>query len=138
MHFGIDFWKDFGGFLKEKSRHVGTKIGSGGGPEGSGGGSGGLLAAKPENQRFMTFFWGPLEAILGRFWGPSWRLSRRLGPTLVVLDPQKIDAKIDQFLSASWDRIFGGCWWILGRKMEPSWHPKTIKNRSRRYSGKTN
>ena len=97
-----------------------------------------LLAAKPENERSRSVFWHPLGAVLGRFLGPSWRLGRRLGATLVVLDPQKIDAKIDQFLSASWDRIFGGFWWILGGKMEPSWDPKTIKNRSRRYSGKTN
>ena len=26
MHLGIDCWKDFGQFLEEKSRHVGTKI----------------------------------------------------------------------------------------------------------------
>ena len=26
MHLGIDFWKDFGAFLEEKWRHVGTKI----------------------------------------------------------------------------------------------------------------
>ena len=26
MHLGIAFWKDFGGFLKEKWKHVGTKI----------------------------------------------------------------------------------------------------------------
>ena len=26
MHLGIDCWKDFGEFLKEKWRHVGTKI----------------------------------------------------------------------------------------------------------------
>ena len=26
MRLGIDFWKDFGGFLEEKWRHVGTKI----------------------------------------------------------------------------------------------------------------
>ena len=26
MHLGIDFWKDFGGFLEAKWRHVGTKI----------------------------------------------------------------------------------------------------------------
>ena len=130
MHFGIDFWKDFGGFLKEKSRHVGTKIRSGGGPEGVQGGSEGLLAARSENRRAVSVFWAPLGAILGRFLGPSWRLSRRLGPTLVVLDPQKIDAKIDQFLNASWDRIFEGFWWIFGWKMEPSWHQNGILNRS--------
>ena len=26
MHLGIDFWKDFDGFLEEKWRHVGTQI----------------------------------------------------------------------------------------------------------------
>jgi len=26
MHLGIDFWKDFGGFLERQWRHVGTKI----------------------------------------------------------------------------------------------------------------
>ena len=26
MHLGIDFWKDFGGFLEAKWKHVGTKI----------------------------------------------------------------------------------------------------------------
>ena len=26
MHLGIVFWKGFGGFLKEKWKHVGTKI----------------------------------------------------------------------------------------------------------------
>ena len=26
MHLGIDFWKDFGGFLERKWRHVGIKI----------------------------------------------------------------------------------------------------------------
>ena len=26
MHLGIDFWRDFGGFLEAKWRHVGTKI----------------------------------------------------------------------------------------------------------------
>ena len=26
MHLGIDFWKDFDGFFKEKWKHVGTNI----------------------------------------------------------------------------------------------------------------
>ena len=26
MHLGIDFWKDFGGFMNEKWRHVGIQI----------------------------------------------------------------------------------------------------------------
>ena len=88
MHFGIDFWKDFGGFLKEKSRHVGIKIESGGGPEGVRGGSGGLLAAKPENERCRTCFlgpsWGRLGALLGAVLAlesPSWGDFGRLGPS---------------------------------------------------------
>ena len=109
MHFGIDFWKDFGGFLKEKSRHVGTKIESGGGP----GGSEGLLAARPENRRSESVFWNPLGAVLGRFLGPSWRLGRRLGPTLVVLVRLKIDAKIDRKSDASWNQFFEGFSLIL-------------------------
>ena len=26
MHLGIDFWKDIGGFLEAKWKHVGTKV----------------------------------------------------------------------------------------------------------------
>ena len=62
----------------------------------------------PKTRGAGPVFWDPLGAVLGRFLGPSWRWSRRLGATLVVLDPQKIDAKINQFLTASWDRIFKG------------------------------
>ena len=76
--------------------------GSGEGPEGVQRGSEGLLAARPENGRWESVFWDPLGAVLGSFLGPSWRLGRRLGPTLVVLVRLKIDAKIDQFLNASW------------------------------------
>ena len=65
MHFGIDFWKDFGGFLKEESRHVGIKIEQ----KSIRRGSGGLLAAKPENERFAPVFWVPLGAVLGPSWG---------------------------------------------------------------------
>ena len=68
MHFGIDFWKDFGGFLKEKSRHVGIKIRSGGGPEGVRGGSEGLLAANPKTSEVNQFF----GTLLGPSWGASW------------------------------------------------------------------
>ena len=86
--------------------------GSGEGPEGVWMGSGGSLKGSwwpdPKTDDGNRFFWDPLGAVLGRFLGPSCRLSRRLGATLVVLDPQKIDAKIDQFLSASWDLIFIG------------------------------
>ena len=44
IHLGIDFWKDFGGFLEEKSSHVGLKIEQ----KSIRRGSEGLLAARPE------------------------------------------------------------------------------------------
>ena len=84
MHFGIDFWKDFGGFLKEKSRHVGIKIEQ----KSIRRGSGGLLAAKPENERcrirFLGPSWGRLGALLGAVLAlesPSWADFGRLGPS---------------------------------------------------------
>ena len=88
MHFGIDFWKDFGGFLKEKSRHVGIKIGSGGGPEGVRGGVWRPLGGQTENERFYARFlgpsWGRLGALLGAVLAlesPSWGDFGRLGPS---------------------------------------------------------
>ena len=41
---------------------------------------------------------------------------------------EKFDAKIDQKIDASWDRFLEGFWWILGGKMEASWHQNGIKN----------
>ena len=64
MHFGIDFWKDCGGFLKEKSRHVGTKIEQ----KLIRRGSEGLLAARPETDDGDLFF----GTLLGPSWGASW------------------------------------------------------------------
>ena len=134
MHFGIDFWKDFGGFLKEKSKHVGIKIGSGGGP------GGGLEASwRPIRKREVPdlFFgtllgpsWGALGAVLA-LESPSWGDFGRLGPS-------KNRCKNRSIFECLLESVFEGFWWILGGKMEPSWDPKTIKNRSRRYSGKTN
>ena len=81
--------------------------------------------------------WGPPGHVLGRLgpsWerlGPSWgRLGGvlgRLGGVLVgnmvptwlpKRSPNrlKIEAKINQFLKASWDLIFMGFWWILEGK----------------------
>ena len=58
--------------------------------------------------------WKRLGGVLGRLGGvlvanmtPTW-LPRR-NPNL-----SKIEAKINQFLNASWDRIFKGFYWILG------------------------
>ena len=70
----------------------------------------GLLAAKTQHERGESVFWDPLGAVLGSFLGPSWRLGRRLGPTLVVLVRLKIDAKIDRKSDASWNRFLEGFW----------------------------
>ena len=66
--------------------------------------------------------------ILGRLGG----FLGRLGPNKVANmvptwfpkrtpNQSQIEAKINQFLNASWDRIFEGFWWILEGKMEASW-----------------
>ena len=87
---------------------------------------------------------GPPGAVFGRswaVWGASWAVLGRLGGVLVGnMGPtwfpkrspnrSKIEAKVNQFLNASWDRIFEGFWWIFGWKMEPSWHQNGILNRS--------
>ena len=49
---------------------------------------------------------------------------RKMWPTWPQLGSQKIDQKFD----ASWDRFLMRFWWILGEKMEASWHPTTIGN----------
>ena len=79
---------------------------------------------------------GILEAVLGRLGGV---LVANMAPTCPPKrspNRSKIEAKINQFLNASWDRIFGGFWWILEIKKEASWHPDGIKidaNFERRY-----
>ena len=94
--------------------------------------------------------WGGLGAswyVLGASWGVLWAFWGRLGSPLGRLEgkkvaniaptwlpkrsqnPSKIEAQIDHFFNASWDRIFEGFWWIWEGKMEASWHPDGIKNR---------
>ena len=81
--------------------------------------------------------WGHLGGALGEPWrylGASWYLGavlgaswERLGGVLVgnmaptwlpkrSPNQLKIEAKINQFLKASWDLIFMGFWWILEGK----------------------
>ena len=62
-------------------------------------------------------------------WAPRWSPNRT-----------KIDAKINEKIDASWNRFLNGCWWILGGKMEASWHPhgiKNVHNFERRFFGKS-
>ena len=88
---------------------------------------------------------GPSWDVLGDVYEASWaRLGAswgRLGGVLVgnmaltwlpkrSPNRSKIEAKVNQFLNASWDRIFEGFWWIFGWKMEPSCHQNGILNRS--------
>ena len=46
--------------------------------------------------------------------------------------------KIDQKRSSTWEgllaSIFSEFWWILEAKLAPSWHPKSIKNQSKKAS----
>ena len=35
---------------------------------------------------------------------------------------EKIDAKIDRKIDASWNRFLEGFWWIFKRKIEACWH----------------
>ena len=84
-------------------------------------------------------FWVDFGGILDRLGGvleASWRglggLLGGLGPRKVAnmaptwppkrsQNQLKIDPKIDQFFSASWNRFLEGFWWILDAKIEPSW-----------------
>ena len=72
---------------------------------------------------------------------PFWRVLRascgekvaNMGPTWVPRwspNGEKLDAKIDQKLGASWDWFLRGFGRILGAKMEPCWHQNWIKIRS--------
>ena len=83
-----------------------------------------------EAPRFLGPSWrrlgGPLGAVLA-LGSPSWADLGRLG---VVLGRLKIDVKIDQKIDALQDRFLMRFWWILGGKMEASWHQNGIRNRS--------
>ena len=72
---------------------------------------------------------GVLEAswaVLGREKWPTWL---QLGPPKRSQNQLKIDTKIDQFFSASWNRFLEGFWWILEAKMKQSCVQNGIKNR---------
>ena len=95
------------------------------------------MAAKIEKTRSARELLDPLGAILDPSWGPlgavlalgspSWAV---LGRLVVVLGHLKIDAKIHQKMDALQDRILMRFGWILGRKMEASWHQDGVENRT--------
>ena len=65
---------------------------------------------------------------------PTWP---QVGSQVGAKMDKKIHPKIDQKIDGSWDRFLEGFWWILGGKMEPSWHQNGIKNRFLRKHEKT-
>ena len=80
---------------------------------------------------------GHLGGLLGASWGPLgaswWPLGRHLVANMAPSWPpkrspnrSKIEAKIDQFLNASWDPIFARFWWILRSK----WRQLGLQNRT--------
>ena len=108
MHLGIDFWKDFGGFLEAKWRHVGTKI------EKS------MPTSKSDFLKNRT-----LAAAGARFF-------RFGGSKLEVKTDQKSIKKWSQDGKASWHRFlmdFGGL-------LEASWEGKWSQDRSQEASKK--
>ena len=90
---GIDFWKDFGGFWEAKQSQVGTKI-----------------HKKLASVAKVLFLKKPCFSL-----GKTYILKVR-GVQVASKNRLKIEAKINQFLKASWDLIFMGFWWILEGK----------------------
>ena len=71
-----------------------------------------------------------LGALLGASWGRLGAWIAVLGGLGAILGRLKIDAKIDPKIDAFEDGFWERFWWILGRKMEPSWHQDGVENRS--------
>ena len=64
--------------------------------------------------------WRGLGGLLGGLWP---RKVANMAPTWPPKRSQnqlKIDTKIDQFFSASWNRFLEGFWWILDAKIKQS------------------
>ena len=102
-----------------------SKIGQKSILEGSRGVFGGTWRPIPKNEGGALFF----GTLLGPSWrplGPSWRplgaVLAVLAASWAVLGRLKIDVKIDQNFDVSWDLFLLGFGWILGGKMEASWH----------------
>ena len=133
MYVGIDFWKDFGGFVKEKSRHVGIKIEQ----KSIRRGSGGLLAAKPENDRgglrsIKTLPKIDEKSTQNRLMsrgsglpGASWRPNPKRVPRSLFFGPL-----LGRSWGASWGRLGAGvAVFVLGR-LWSSWTLKKSMQKS--------
>ena len=93
------------------------------------GGSWGVLGAKTEQGHEVSVFWGHLGAVMGASWARLGAWIAVVGRLGAVWGRLRIDIKIDQKIEAFRDRVLIRFCWILGRKMEASWHQ--IRNLSR-------
>ena len=113
MHLGIDFWKDFGEFLNENSKHVGIKIKQKSMPT-----SKSDCLKKP------------------RFSNGKTMILRVQGIEVGSKNQRKIDKKMESRWEGILESIFNRFWWIferkLGWKMKPRENcrapEKTLKN----------
>ena len=88
---------------------------------------GGLLGRLGRSKASLEASWTVLEAswrgLGGLLGGLGPRKVANMAPTWPPKRSQnqlKIDPKIDQFFSASWNRFLEGFWWILDAKMKQS------------------
>ncbi len=99
------------------------KIAQNRGLEGSGAGLEASWAGLGDPRRLESYlgpFWNRLGGLLGGL-GP--RKVANMAPTWPPKQSQnqlKIDPKIDNFFSVSWNRFLEGFWWILDAKMKQS------------------
>ena len=108
MHLGIDFWRDFGGFLEAKWRHVGTKI----------------------DQKSMPtwksdFLKKPCFS-LGKT-----MILRVQGAEVGSKNRSKIDKKMESRWEDILGSVFSGFWWIFGAKLGGKNPAKTGQDRPR-------
>ena len=95
---------------------------------------GGLLGRLGRSKASLEASWTVLEAswrgLGGLLDGLGARKVANMAPTWPPKRSQnqlKIDPKMDQFFSASWNRFLEGFLWILDANMKPSWHPNQSK-----------
>ena len=105
MHLGIDFWKDFGGFLDAKWTHVGTKIEQ--------------KSMPTSNNDFLK--------------KTSFTIGKTMMLSVQGIEVGgKKRWKIDQKMKSRWEGILASIflrfWWILGPKLGSKMEPRSIQN----------
>ena len=104
MLLGIDFWRDFGGFLEAKWRHVGTKI----------------------DQKSMPTW--KSDFLKKRCFSLGKTMILRVQGVEVG---GKNRCKIDKKMESRWEdilgSIFSGFWWIFGGKLGGKMEPRSFQ-----------